>query len=271
VFVYEYEIRITNTLQYAMRILTLVGPTAVGKTSIAMEIAQRVSGEIISADSRQIYKYLDIGTAKPTLAQQRKVRFHLIDFIEPTEDYSCGQYARDAKRILGEIVKRERVPIVCGGTGLYIRALFHPLDELPQSDEKTRSRLIEISNQRGLEHLYEKLQYVDPDWAKRIKPTDKQRILRGLEVYEMTGKPLTKLLGRKKKHEDFSPFYVGLNLPREMLYARIDERFGRKGDHRAPRRHHYPRTGNHKRQTSNSQLCEAAANLVWQNTTHHLV
>jgi tRNA dimethylallyltransferase len=210
-----------------MRILTLVGPTAVGKTGAAIEIAQRVSGEIISADSRQIYKYLDIGTAKPTPAQQRKTRFHLIDFIEPSEDYSCGRYARDAKRTLEEIVKREKVPIVCGGTGLYIRALFHPLDELPQSDENTRSRFIRILNRRGLEHLYKKLHDVDPEWAKRIKSTDKQRILRGLEVYEMTGNPLSKLIGKKKKHDDFSPFYIGLNLPRDMLYARIDERFGR--------------------------------------------
>ena len=226
-FVYEYEIRITNTLQYAMRILTIVGPTAVGKTEIAIQIATRFHGEIISADSRQIYKYLDIGTAKPTVEQKRKTRFHLIDFIEPHEDYSCGRYARDAERKIEEIAARNRVPIVCGGTGLYIRALFHPLDELPQSDLRTRSRLRETLNKRGLKYLYTKLQGIDQDWANRIKPTDKQRILRGLEVYEVTGKPLSKLIGKKKIHKDFSPLYIGLNLPREVLYARIDKRFSR--------------------------------------------
>ena len=210
-----------------MRILTIVGPTAVGKTAVAVEIAQRLSGEIISADSRQIYRHLDIGTAKPTPVQQRKIRFHLIDFIEPGEGYSCGQYARDAKRTIEEIAARNRVPIVCGGTGLYIKALFHPLDELPQSDKKTRSRLLDTLNKRGLKYLYTKLQDVDPKWASKIKPTDKQRVLRGLEVYEMSGKPLTELLGKKKMDNDFSPLYMGLNLPREVLYKRIDERFNR--------------------------------------------
>ena len=210
-----------------MRILTIVGPTAVGKTAVAMEIAQRVSGEIISADSRQIYKCLDVGTAKPTLQQRRKIRFHLIDFIEPDENYSCGRYARDAKKKIEAIETRNKVPIICGGTGLYIKALFHPLDELPQSDDKIKARLRERLNKHGAKYLYSQLQGIDPVWAKRIKPTDKQRVLRGLEVYEMTGKPLTKLIGKKKMHKDFLPCYIGLNLPREVLYARIDERFSR--------------------------------------------
>lgn len=210
-----------------MRILTIVGPTASGKTGLAMEIAQRVSGEIISADSRQIFKYLDIGTAKPTTKQRRKVKFHLIDFVEPDEEYSCGQFALDAECIITTCIKNRITPVVCGGTGLYVKALFHPLDELPKSDRETKKILNDMLNKHGLEYLYEKLQRHDPKWASRIKPTDKQRILRGLEVYHITGKPITALIGRNKKPSRFLPYYIGLNLPRSELYKRIDERFDR--------------------------------------------
>jgi len=208
-----------------MKILTIVGPTAVGKTDIAVAIGARVSGEIISADSRQIYRHLTIGTAKPTLKQQRKVRFHLIDFVEPGEDYSCGQFARDAEQRIENIQDRNRTPIVCGGTGLYIKALFHPLDELPKSNRKTKEHLQAMIDKHGLGYLYDKLQRVDPTWAKRITPQDKQRIMRGLEVYKITGKPLSRLIGKKEKVARFLPYYIGLNLPRKMLYDKINRRF----------------------------------------------
>ncbi len=208
-----------------MNILTIVGPTAVGKTVIAMLIAERISGEIVSADSRQIYKHLNIGTAKPTVAQRRKIRFHLIDFIEPDEDYSCGQFARDAEKKIQEILKRGKIPILCGGTGLYVRALFDPLDELPQSNAETKERLREMLKKHGLDQMYNKLQRIDPAWAERIKPRDKQRIMRGLEVYEITGKPLSKMMGIRMRHPKFLPYYVGLRLQRDLLYSRIDARF----------------------------------------------
>jgi tRNA dimethylallyltransferase len=207
-----------------MKVLTIVGPTAIGKTDLAIEIAQRKAGEIVSADSRQIYKYLDIGTAKPDAKQRKRVKFHLIDFILPDEDYSCGQFARDAAQKIEEIMKRNRVPIICGGTGMYIRALFHPLHELPQSDKKTKSRLNEMLDKHGIEYMYRKLQQVDPAWAGKIMPQDRQRILRGLEVYEKTGKPLSRLIGNQRKSR-FLPYYIGLNLPRRKLYERINQRF----------------------------------------------
>ena len=208
-----------------MKIITIVGPTAVGKTDIAVEIGTRISGEIISADSRQIYRYLNIGTAKPTIKQMRVMQFHLIDFVEPDEDYSCGQFARDAEQRIEDIRERNRSPIVCGGTGLYIRALFHPLDELPKSSKKTKQHLNAMLDKHGLGYLYKELQRVDPGWAKQITPQDKQRILRGLEVHKIAGKPLSRLLGEKKKVARFLPYYIGLNLPRDLLYDRINQRF----------------------------------------------
>jgi tRNA dimethylallyltransferase len=208
-----------------MRVLTIVGPTAVGKTHIAVELAARSHAEIISADSRQIYKHLDIGTAKPTPEQRRKTKFHLIDVVEPDEAYSCGQFAREAEHKIEEIEDRKNMPVVCGGTGLYIRALFHPLDDLPKSNKETKRRLLEMLDEYGIAHMYNKLQQVDTQWAKKITPQDKQRILRGLEVYEMTGTPLSRLIGKRKKRGRFLPYYIGLNLPRKVLYERINDRF----------------------------------------------
>lgn len=208
-----------------MKVLAIVGPTAAGKTTLAIEVARLARGEIISADSRQIYKRLDIGTAKPDRGQRRKARFHLLDLVEPGEDYSCGQFARDAAARIAEIRKRGRVPIICGGTGLYIQALFEPLDELPRSDQATKQRLRTALEADGIDRLYQRLRMVDPDWARQIKSRDTQRILRGLEVYETTGRPLSQLLGRAKRRAAFRPVYIGLTVARDVLYARIDERF----------------------------------------------
>lgn len=208
-----------------MKILTIVGPTAVGKTKVAIEIARRISGEIISADSRQIYKYLNIGTAKPTRKERKKINIHLIDFIHPDNTYSCGKFARDAEAKIEQIIRKGNIPIICGGTGLYIRSLFNPLHKLPESDKKNKEKLICMLAEHGLDYLYEKLLSVDPEWAKKINPRDKQRILRGLEVYAMTGKPLSTLIKKKKRKSKYLPYYIGLNLPREELYQRINNRF----------------------------------------------
>jgi len=214
-----------------MRVLTIVGPTAVGKTTTAIEIAGRISGEIISADSRQIYRYLNIGTAKPNDKHRKKVQFHLIDFIHPDDSYSCGQFARDAEAKIEEISTQGNAPIVCGGTGLYIRALFSPLHKLPESNKKIKAKLLENLNKYGIEYLYKKLHTIDPEWARRIIPKDKQRILRGLEVYELTGKPLSVLIKRKKRKSKYQPFYIGLTIPREELYKRINARFEEMIEH----------------------------------------
>lgn len=192
---------------------------------MCIKIARKISGEIISADSRQIYKYLDIGTAKPTPEQKQIATFHLIDFVDPNKNYSCGQFARDAEAKIEEIMKQNKVPIICGGTGLYIKALFHPLHALPESKHTIKKKFQNSLKKFGVDYLYKKLLLIDPESAKRITPKDKQRIMRGLEVYEMTGTPLSLLLKTERKKAKYVPCYIGLNLPRRKLYQTIDERF----------------------------------------------
>lgn len=206
-------------------VITIIGPTGVGKTRISIALAKAVGGEIVSADSRQVYKYFDIGTAKPTRLERGEIRFHLIDFLKPDESYSCGRFARDARALLNDIRGRGSVPVVCGGTGLYIKALFESLHELPASQKAIKERLIRELAALGTAGMYERLESIDPAWAKTIKPTDKQRILRGLEVYEITGRPLSSFISGKKAAAPFAPCYIGLQLDREVLYQRIDQRF----------------------------------------------
>ncbi|MEO0142485.1 MAG: tRNA (adenosine(37)-N6)-dimethylallyltransferase MiaA [candidate division WOR-3 bacterium] len=212
-------------MRTAQKILTVIGPTGVGKTKFVVKLAKFVNGEIISADSRQVYKHLNIGTAKPTSEELNGIPIHLIDIVLPDENYSCGQFARDAERKIEEVKKRERVPIICGGTGLYIKALFEPLHILPQSDKRIKEILNNILKEKGISFLYQRLLEVDPHWARSIKPNDRQRIMRGLEVYEITGKPLSSIIKNQKPPPKFQPFYIGLLIPREELYKKIDARF----------------------------------------------
>jgi len=206
-------------------IITIIGPTGVGKTKLAIELADKFNGEIISADSRQVYKYLNIGTAKPTTEERKKAVFHLIDFLIPDENYSCGNFARDAEHLIEEILNRNKLPIVCGGTGLYIRALYNPLHQLPQADKNLKEKLQEVLKEKGLYHLYNKLLGIDPEWAKKVGPRDKQRILRGLEVYEIAKRPLSELIKKERAQARYRPKYIGLIIPRNELYKRIDNRY----------------------------------------------
>ncbi|MYC15950.1 MAG: tRNA (adenosine(37)-N6)-dimethylallyltransferase MiaA [Gemmatimonadetes bacterium] len=205
-------------------ILVIAGPTASGKTSVGIELAQRIDGEIISADARQIYRFMDIGTAKPTTEERAATRHHLIDFINPDEDYSAGQFAEDASAVIGDILRRGKMPIVVGGAGLYIRALFDGFSPMPKIPIEVRARLKE-EGRDCLPALYKRLCEVDPEWAAKIQATDTQRILRGLEVYEASGKPLS-------EYQKVSPIppirhkasYLGLYWEREVLYDRINAR-----------------------------------------------
>ncbi|MDE2800797.1 MAG: tRNA (adenosine(37)-N6)-dimethylallyltransferase MiaA [Gemmatimonadota bacterium] len=205
-------------------ILVIAGPTASGKTAVGIELAQRLNGEIISADARQIYRFMDIGTAKPTTEERAAARHHLIDFINPDKGYSAGQFAEDASAVIGDILRRGKVPIVVGGAGLYIRALFDGFSPMPKIPIEIRARLQE-EGRTCLPALYERLCEVDPEWAAKIHPTDTQRILRGLEVYEASGKPLS-------EHQKVTPTppirhkasYFGLHWDRETLYDRINAR-----------------------------------------------
>ena len=205
-------------------ILVIAGPTASGKTAVGIELAQRLNGEIVSADARQIYRFMDIGTAKPTAKERAAARHHLIDFVNPDKDYSAGQFAEDASVVIEDILHRGKVPIVVGGAGLYIRALFDGFSPMPKISMEIRARLQE-ERRDCLPKLYKRLCEVDPEWAAKIQATDTQRILRGLEVYEASGKPLSEY----QKVPPTPPIrqvasYFGLFWERELLYQRIDVR-----------------------------------------------
>lgn len=201
----------------AFLIFTIVGPTGVGKTEIALELAKQYDLDIISADSRQIYKYMDIGTAKPAFSN---VCFHMIDIITPDILYSAADFAQDCKKIIQQLISRQRQFVLVGGSGLYLKALFEPLFKAPSRDLNIRKQLA----QENLEKLYERLKQIDPISAAKIQPKDRQRIIRALEIYEQTKTPPSVLKQLKSKSE-YSPYYVGITMARKKLYEKIDMRF----------------------------------------------
>ncbi|MGB9836201.1 MAG: tRNA (adenosine(37)-N6)-dimethylallyltransferase MiaA [Candidatus Saccharicenans sp.] len=211
----------------AKKILIIVGPTAVGKSATALWLAREFSGEIISCDSMQVYRGFDIGTDKPSAEDRRVVPHHLIDFLEPTEQFSAAEFAFRAVEIAEEIVGRGHLPIVVGGTGLYHRALTAGLFKGPGRDPALRQKLKEEAREFGLEKLYRKLQEVDPDYAQKITPRDSIRIIRALEVYYKTGQPISEHFRRSEsplQSKGFQPGQIGLKLERKELYRRIEER-----------------------------------------------
>ena len=207
------------------KILTILGPTASGKTKVSLEIADKINGEIISADSRQIYRYMDIGTAKPGLDERGKIPHHLIDIVNPDEYFSAADYSARARRAIREILSRGREPIVVGGSGLYLRALFKGFFKGPGRDENLRQELKESAEKFGIESLYRELKEKDPEAAEKIGPHNLVRIIRALEVYELSGQRISEL---QKKGEyplkEFEFIKIGLELEREKLYQRIDQR-----------------------------------------------
>ena len=207
------------------KVLVILGPTAIGKTKVSLEVADILKGEIISADSRQIYRYLDIGTAKPTEEEQKKAVFHLIDIVEPDKKFSASDYAKEAKRIIREVIKRKKTPIVVGGSGLYLRALFKGFFKGPKADQTIRERLKQESDRFGKGFLYNRLKEKDPESASRIHPHDEIRIVRALEVCELTGKTITELQKKGEyEPEEFEFVKIGLKLDRKELYNRINRR-----------------------------------------------
>ena len=207
-------------------LLVIAGPTAAGKTAAAIEVAGAVGGEIVSADSMQIYRGMDIGTAKPTSHEQRQVAFHLIDIVGPDEDYDVALFQQDAQQAMVDIHRRGLLPILCGGTGLYIQAVVAHFDFPPgPRNEQTRQHLEEKAAELGTERMHHRLREVDPEAATRIEPQDLRRIVRALEVYEVTGQPLS-----QQQCVDETPpvkyntlSYV-LTCPRALLYERIERR-----------------------------------------------
>ncbi len=210
-------------------LIVIVGPTAVGKSEIAVEIALRLSGEIISADSVQVYKYLKIGTAKLSPTEQKGVPHHLLDFLEPDEDFSVAQFQRLARKKIREISARGKLPFLVGGTGLYIQAVidryqFPSMKGLRGVRNKLRNK---VEQGRGGE-LYEELKRIDPNAALRLHPSDYRRITRALEVYYLTGKPISSYQKRASLRPSlYQLAMVGLNRNRSELYRRIELRVDR--------------------------------------------
>ena len=179
------------TLDPRPRALALMGPTASGKSALALALAERLGGEVVSVDSALVYRGLDIGAAKPTRAEQAQVRHHLLDVRDPWQPYSAAEFASDARRAIADVLARGRLPILAGGTGLYFRALIEGLAEMPEADEAMRAAIAADAGERGWAALHAELAAVDPEAAARIHATDAQRIQRALEVHRLSGRPIS--------------------------------------------------------------------------------
>jgi tRNA dimethylallyltransferase len=208
----------------AARVVALVGATATGKTELAIELAQRLGGEILNADALQAYRGLDIGTAKPSPAERARVPHHLFDILDPREPYSAGDFARRADAVLADLRRRGRPAIVVGGSGLYQRALFFGLASLPPVDLELRETLRREATERGTPALHAELAALDPVTAARLAPGDTQRVLRALEVLRNSGRPLSEWLREASKRPRFPFVRIGLTLPRRLLYDRLASR-----------------------------------------------
>ena len=210
----------------AARAIALLGPTASGKSHLAMALAERAPVEIVSLDSAQVYRGLDIGTAKPSAAERSRVPHHLIDIVDPDETYSAGRWRTDALSAVKTILERGKTPLIVGGTMLYYRALVEGLDVLPAANKEVRSAIDAEAAARGWPALHAELAKVDPAAAKRIAPGDVQRIQRALEVWRLTGHPLTALQTGKKPALPFElRAFALMPADREELNQRIAERF----------------------------------------------
>lgn len=209
-------------------LLVVVGPTAVGKTAVLMELAPRLDAEVVSADSMQVYRGLDIGTAKPSPEERRRVPHHLIDVAEPGERFTVARYQKLAREAIADIHRRGKLPILSGGTGLYVQAVLEPL-LFPDAGEdlELRARLAREAEEQGPGVLHRRLSQVDPETAARLAPADLRRVVRALEVYERTGKPISQLQREAREAGEappYRPLKIGLIRPRPILYARIEAR-----------------------------------------------
>jgi len=209
------------------KVIVIVGPTASGKTALSIELAKKINGEIVSCDSMQIYKKMDIGSAKPTTEEMQGIKHYMIDIVEPNERFSVAEYKKQAENAIEEILQKGKVPIVIGGTGLYADSLIYGI-EYPEIefDEEYRKKLEEQANtQQGLKELYEKAKKIDEDAIQKISPNDKKRIIRILEIYHSTGKTKTELEVESRKNEvkyDYKVFAIDMD--RSILYDRINRR-----------------------------------------------
>lgn len=211
-------------------VVMLAGPTAIGKTALALALAEEIGGEIIGADSTQVYRYLDIGSAKPTPEERRRVPHHLIDYVEPDTEYNAGIFVRDCRQAVAGIHARSRIPIITGGTGLYFTSYIEGIFEMPPVPDVLRQEIRkQVLADRAA--MYDHLLTVDPGAAARVHINDTQRLTRALEIHAVCGRPWSELvaehgLSRRQNRERLRPrmLYIGLERPRSELYARIDRR-----------------------------------------------
>lgn len=209
------------------KVIVIVGPTASGKTSLSIELAKQINGEIVSCDSMQIYKDMDIGSAKPNVDEMQGIKHYMIDTVEPIERFSVARYKKEAEEAIEEILKKEKTPIVVGGTGLYANSLIYGIeyDDI-KLDEKYRTELMNIAKtSEGLKKLYEQAKIIDKKATEKISPNDKKRIIRILEIYKATGKSKTEQEEKSRKNGvryDYKVF--GINIERQILYERINKR-----------------------------------------------
>lgn len=208
------------------KVIVICGPTASGKTALSIELAKKINGEIVSCDSMQIYKDMDIGTAKPTIEEMQGIKHYMLDFVSPDERYSVADYKKQAKQAIREIIEKGKVPIVVGGTGLYVDSLIYEIEYQDiEFDEKYRKQLEERSKKEGLEVLYNEAKKIDPEAITKISPNDKKRILRILEIYNATGKNKTEQEKESRKNEvEFDYKVYAISWDREKLYDRINQR-----------------------------------------------
>lgn len=216
----------SSGINSASPVIAIMGPTASGKTGLALEIAQQVESEVISVDSALVYKGMDIGTAKPTLEERAGVVHHLIDIIDPVETYSVSQFVKDTNVLIGDILARGKVPILAGGTMMYFNALINGISPLPKSNENVRDEITEQAQRLGWSKLHDELRSVDPVSGERIHPNDPQRITRALEVFRSTGKTLTYW---QQQEGDKCPYNIAqfaiAPAERAVLHTRIATRF----------------------------------------------
>ena len=208
------------------KIIAVAGPTASGKSALALELCKRLDGELISLDSMQIYRGLDIGTAKPTKAEQAEVCHHMIDICEPTENFYAAEFAERAHKVIADVQSRGKKAVLCGGTGLYLDTVLGRLDfgEI-ESDEKLRGELIAFAEKNGADALHERLREIDPQAAEKIHPNNVRRVARAIEIYELTGKTKTEHDREAISDSPYESLIIGLDYDdREVLYNRINRR-----------------------------------------------
>ncbi len=207
------------------KIIVICGPTGIGKTAFSIALAKAFNGEIVGADSMQIYKYMNIGTAKPDALELKMAPHHIVDFLDPKDPFDAGQYVKVADQAINDILQRKKLPIVAGGTGLYIRALLYGLFRSRPICEKTIGKLTKALEINGNQQLYDLLKECDPNAAKKIHPNDSYRVIRALELFQTSGKIISKeQQNHNFENQRYKSLKIGLHMDREQLYDRINRR-----------------------------------------------